>query len=209
MAVGVEGGVDDVGGDGALAADAPEVAAEFDDSGRNKALCFSGIEDERDAIAELAEDFVAAGAGGRAGDVGAGAGERNAEFLDELNDDFTSGPAKSDAARVAGDLEGKTHGSVEDDGERTRPEGFGEAKEIVGELASENAGVMDGVDEDGKGPGFGAALDTKDLVDGGEIDGIGGKGVERIGGNGDDSAAIEPTSSVTDKAGIGRIRANL
>jgi hypothetical protein len=185
------------------------VAAEFDDGGRHEALRLAGVENERDAVAELTEDFVATGAGGRAGNVGAGAGERNANFLDEARDDFTGGPAKGDAARVAGNFQRKAHGSVENDSERAGPESVGETIKIVGKFASENVSVMDGVDEKRKSFGFGTTLDAKDFVDGGKIDGIGSEGVERVGGNSDHRTAIEPTSGITDEARIGRIRAKL
>ena len=190
MAVWVESGLDDFGRDGALAADTPVVTTEFDDGGWHEALGFAGVENEGNTIAELAEDLVATGTGGRAGNVGAGAGERDANFLDESSDDFASGPAKSDAAGVAGDFEGKTHGGVENDGERAGPESVGETIEIVGKIAREDVGVMDRADEKRKGFGFGATLDAKDFVDGGEIDGIGGEGVERVGGNRDHRTAI-------------------
>jgi hypothetical protein len=205
----VEGGLDDFGGDGAFAADAPVVATEFDDGGWHEALRFAGVEDERDAVAELSEDFVATGAGGRAGNVGAGAGERDANFLDESRDNFTSGPAKRDATRVAGNFQRQAHGRVENDGERAGPESVGETIEIVRKIARENVSVMDRVDEKRKRFGFGATLDAKDFVDGGEIDGVGGESVERVGGNSDHRTAIEPTSGVTDEARIGRIRAKL
>ena len=201
--------MDDFGGDGALAANAPMVAAKFDDGGRHEGLSFSRVEDERDAIAELAKDFVATGAGGRARNVGAGAGERDADFLDESTDDFTSGPTQSDAASVAGNFQRKTHGGVENDGERAGPESVGETIEIVGKIASENVRVVNGVDEQRKSFGFGTSFDAEDFVDGGEVDGIGGKSVERVGGNRDHRAAIEPTSRVTDEARIRRIRAEL
>jgi hypothetical protein len=209
MAVGVERGLDDFGGYGALAANAPMVAAKFDDGGRHEGLSFSRVEDERDAIAELAKDFVATGAGGRARNVGAGAGERDADFLDESTDDFTSGPTQGDAASVAGNFQRKTHGSVENDGERAGPESVGETIEIVGEVAGKNVGVMDGADEKRKSFGFGASLDAEDFVDGREIDRIGSEGIERVGRDSDHRTAIKPPSSITDEARIGRIRAKL
>lgn len=205
----MKGGLDDFGRDGALAADTPVVTAEFDDGGWHEALRFAGVEDQRDTIAELAEDFVATSAGGRARNVGTGAGERDANFLDESRDDFTSGPAKRDAARVAGNFEGQAHGRVEDDSERAGPEGVGETIEIVGKIARQNVRVVDGIDEKRKGFGFGATLDAKDFVDGGKIDGIGGEGIERVSGNRDHRTAIEPTSGITDEARIRRITAKL
>lgn len=209
MAVGVQGGLDDVGGNGAFAADAPEIATEFDDCGWHQGLRFARVEDERDAVAELAEDLGATGACGRAGDVGASAGKRDANFLDEPRNDFTSRPAKGDAASVAGNLQRKAHGSVENDGERAGPESVGETIKIIRKVPSKNVGVVDGVDKKRKRFGFGASLDAEDFVDGGKIDGIGSEGVERVGRNSDHRTAIKPPSRVTDKARIGRIRAKL
>jgi hypothetical protein len=157
----------------------------------------------------LAKDFVATGAGGRAGNVGTGAGERDANFLDEPRNDFTRWPAKSDAAGVAGNFQWKAHGSVENDGERSGPESVGETIEIVGKVASENVRVVDGVDEKRKSFGFGASFDAEDFVDSGEIDGIGGESVKRVGRNRDHRTAIKPPSSITDEARIRRIRAEL
>ncbi len=65
------------GGDGTLAAYTPVVAAELDDGGGLRAVGFAGVEDERKAVAKLAENFFAAFAGGRAGKIGAGSGERD------------------------------------------------------------------------------------------------------------------------------------
>ena len=148
------------------------------------------IENERDAIAELAEDFFATFTGGRAGNIGAGAGERDAEFGDEIVDDFVPGPAESDAASVASDFEGKAIGSVDDDGERTRPAGLRETIEIVGKILGEDLGVDERVDENGKGAVFGASFDAKNFFDGSEIDGIGRESVERVRRNSDDRAPI-------------------
>ncbi len=157
----------------------------------------------------MAKDFVAAGAGGRAGNVSAGTGKRDAEFLDEFTDNFTRGPPKGDAAGVASNFQRKPHGSVENDGERAGPESVGETIKIVGKFASENVRVVYGVDQKRESFGFGASLDAEDFVDSREIDGIGSESVERIGGNGDHRTTIQPTSGVTDEARIGRIRAKL
>ena len=188
--VAFQGFVDIVGGDGAFAADAPEVAAKFDDGGGQGVFRFAAIEDEGNAIAELAENFVATFAGRRAGKIGAGAGERDTEFANEVGDDFAIGPTESDAAGIGGDFEGKAVGGVDDDGEWAGPTGLGEAEEVVRQILGEYLGVDQRVDEDGKGLGFGAALNTKNFFDGGEVYGIGSESVERIGRKCNDRAAI-------------------
>jgi len=103
--VGVEDGADVVGGNGAFATDAPVFAAEFDDGGGQDAVSVAGIEDERETIAELIEDFFTGGASRRTGFVGAGAGEGQAEFGDEFLRDFALGPTEGDAAGVGGNFQ--------------------------------------------------------------------------------------------------------
>ena len=182
------------------------IAAKFDDGGRHDAVGFASVEDQREAIAELVEDFAAAGAGGRAGNVGAGAGKRNADFRDQVGDDFGFGPAHGDAAGVASDLQGEPVGGVDDDGKRTGPARFGESIKIVGKILRNNQSVIERADEDGKRALFGASFDAKNFFDGGEVDGIGSEGVESVGGNGDDGSAVEPGRGIADdtRVGIGR-----
>ena len=191
------------GGDGAGAADAPVVAAKFDDGGRSGDSRFAGVQDEGQAVAELAKDFIAAGAGGRAGKIGAGSGDGRAVLADEIADDFALGPAQGDAAGVGGKFEGETVGGVEDDGKGAGPAGFGEFEKIVGEIAGKKRCLVKRTDEDSEGAGFGAAFDAEDFVDGGEVEGIGDEGVERVGGSGDDRATAEPIGGVTDEQRVG------
>ena len=101
-----EGVFDIVGGDGAEAANAPVIAAEFDDGGRHNGVGFASVEDEGEAVTQLVKDIVSADASGCVGNVGAGAGEGNANFGDEVGDDARFGPAEGDAAGVRGNLEG-------------------------------------------------------------------------------------------------------
>lgn len=181
--VAFEGVADVIGGNGAEAADAPEIATKFDDGGGHHAVGLASIEDEWETIAELAEDFFPAGAGGRARNVGAGAGEGNADFRDEIRDDFGFRPAERDAAGVGGDFEGKAVGGVDDDGERAGPASIGETKEIVGEILGEDRSVDERIDEDRKGAVLGTAFDAEDFLDGSEIDRISREGVERVRGD--------------------------
>jgi len=198
--VGIEDCTDVVGGDSAFAADTPVFAAEFDDGGGQDAVGLTGIEDERETIAELIENFFTSGAGGRTGFIGAGAGEGHAEFGDEFLRDFTFGPAESDAARVGGDLQGQAIGCFHNDGERARPAGFGQAEEIVWKFAGDFHGLVHGIDEDGEGARFRATFDAEDGIYCGEIDRVGGEGVERVRRNGNNGAAVDPLGSVADGA---------
>jgi hypothetical protein len=178
--VAFQGFVDVVEGDGAFAANAPEIAAKLDDGGGQGVDTFSGIENERDAIAELAEDFIATFTSGRTGDIGAGAGERNAEFGDEIVDDFVSGPAESDTAGVARNFQGKAVGRVDHDRKRTGPAGLREAEEIIGKIFGEDLGIDERIDEDGESTMLGASFDAENFFDGSEIYGISSESVEGI-----------------------------
>jgi len=151
----------------------------------------------------LAENLLATGAGGRAGDIGAGAGERDANFGDEIRNDFALGPTESDATGVGGDFEGQTVGRVDDDSKWTGPEGFSEAIKVVREIFGENECVIEMADEDRQGAVLGAPFDAENLFDGGEVDGIGGQSVEGVGRNGGDRTAVEPGGSVADDARVG------
>ena len=109
----------------------------------------------------MIEDFFAGGAGGRTGFISAGAGERHAEFSNEFLSDFAFGPAEGDATGVGSDFERETVGGFDNDGERAGPAGFGEAEEIVGELAGDFHGLVHGIDEDGEGADSGRTLTRK------------------------------------------------
>ena len=200
--IATEGGLDLSGRDGAFAANAPVVAAEFDNRGGRSVVGFSSIEDERNAIAELGENFDAAAAGGRTRNVGAGPGKRNTEFGDEVRDDRAVRPAKSDAPGVGGDLEGKAVRGVDDHSERAGPAGVGKTIEIIGKIAGENRSVNERIDEDGESATLGASLDAENLFDRREINGISSECVERVRRNGDDRAAIQPTGGVAEDTWI-------
>jgi hypothetical protein len=192
-----------VGGDGAFAADTPVIAAEFDDGRGRSTVGAAGIEDQRNAIAELPEDFLAGFTGGTAGEIGTRAGYGNADFRDETIDDFVFGPAESDAPGVACHFEWETVGGIDDKCERTGPAGLRQAVEIVGEFLGENLGKADGIDENGKSALFGASFDAEDFFDRGEIYGIGGESVERVGRHSDDRTTIQPAGSVANRLWIG------
>ena len=176
---------------------------EFDNRGRHDGGSLARVENEGETIAELVEDFFPAGARGGVGDVGTGAGKRDANFGDKIRDDSGFGPTKGDAARVGSDFEGEPVGGVDDDGERAGPTSFGETIEIVGKFARKHHSMIQITDENGKGAMLGASLDAEDLFNGREINGIGGEGVEGIGGYGYNSTAVEPSRSVTDNARVG------
>ena len=195
--------MDVVGGDSAETADAPVIAFEFDDRRRHDGFGFAAVEDQGKTVAKLVEDFRAADAGRGVGNVGAGARQGDADFGNEVRDDLGFGPAQRDAAGVGGDFQREAVGGINDDGERTRPAGVGEAIEIVGKFAGQDHGVIETADEDGEGAMLGASLHAKNFFDSGKIDGIGSESVKRVCRDGDDRAAVEPGGSIADDARVG------
>lgn len=146
----VQGVVDDFRGNGSLPTDAPVVAAKFNDGRRKHVLRFAGIQDYGNAIAELTKYFLAAFAGRRTGEIRTGASKRHANFVNQTAYNFVVRPAKGYAAGVCSDLEWQTIRSINDDGQRSWPAGFGKTKEIIGQFARKNGSVFDGINEDGK-----------------------------------------------------------
>ena len=80
-------------GDYAFADQCPVVAVDADDGGGEDAAGVAGIEDQREAIAELLNDLLSAGAGWKAGKIGAGAGDGAADGFDERGGDFANWPS--------------------------------------------------------------------------------------------------------------------
>ena len=186
------------GGNDAFADDFPGVVAEDDDGGDEVGAEVAGVEYQRDAGAELLHYLRAADAGRMAGDIGAGAGDGAGELVDEAGDDGVARPAQSDASGVAGDFEWQAMSGVDDDGERAGPKMLGESQKIYGDIAREQHALVNGIDQDGQGAGFGAAFDAVDLGHGGEVERVGGKSVDGVGGDGDHAAASQEFSRVTE-----------
>src|SRR5580704_19141873 len=92
----LQDGFDFVDGDGAFAEDFPVFVLDADDRGGEAGTGFAGVENEREAQAELLHQLIGVGAGREAGDVRAGAGDGAAELVDELFDDGMFGPAQCD-----------------------------------------------------------------------------------------------------------------
>jgi len=142
------------------------IASEFDNRGGDAFVGLPGVQDEREAIAQLRNDLSSASAGGRAGHIGASSGERDTQFRDEIRDDLAVRPAKSDSTSIGRYFEGKAVRSIDNDGEWPRPTGFSEAEEIVGKITGENCGINQRIDEDGQGATLGAPFHAKDFFDG-------------------------------------------
>ncbi len=86
----------------------------------------------------------------------------------------------------------------DDESESAGPKFICETEKSVGHIARESDGLFDGVDEDRESAGFGARLELENAFDGVEIERVGGKAVESVGGNGDDAAALDEAGRVVD-----------
>jgi len=86
----------------------------------------------------------------------------------------------------------------DDERQRAGPEFIREGEKCVGHVANERDRLLDRTDENRQSFRFGAALDAKDLFDGGEIERVGGKGVERVGGHGYHTAALDEAGGQAD-----------
>lgn len=91
-------------GDYAFADQGPLVAIDPDDGGGQDAAGIAGVEDQRQAVAQLLHDLCSAGAGWKAGEIRAGAGDGASDGFDERGGNFGIGPAKGDASGVACDF---------------------------------------------------------------------------------------------------------
>jgi hypothetical protein len=178
-------------GDGAFANDAPLAAVDANDSGGEGGAGVAAVEDEWEAVAELLDDLAAIRARGKAREVRAGSGDGSADGFDQRCDDARVGPAESDAAAVAGNFEWHAVSRRDDERQRARPEFVREGEKCVGHLAGEGDRLLNRTDENRQSFRLGAALDAKDLLDGGEIEGVGRKGVERVCRHGYDTAALD------------------
>lgn len=81
------------GGDDAFADDFPGVIAEDYDGGDHVGAEVAGVENERDAGAELLHDLRAGNAGRMSGNIGAGSGDGAGELVDQAGDDSVARPA--------------------------------------------------------------------------------------------------------------------
>src|SRR6516164_1647045 len=135
--VAFQGFADLVGSDSAFAADAPVIAAEFDDGRGQCAIGAAGVKNERDAIAELAKNFVAGFTRGATRKISARTGHRSADFADESIHDLAFGPAERDATGVACDFQGNPVGCVNDERERPGPAGLRKAIKVIGKFPGE------------------------------------------------------------------------
>ena len=196
-----------VDGDGAFAEDFPVFVLDADDGGGEPGAGFAGIEDERQTQAELLHQLLCVGAGRETRDVSAGAGDGAAEFVDELLDDGMLGPAERDFAGVGSDFQRDAIRGFDDQREAAGPEGLRELCEIARRvlhrgafeeaLAHQDERLVQRIDQDGKSASFGTAFDAIEFVHGGEIEGIRGKSVESVGGDGNDTAADEEMRRVS------------
>ena len=185
-------------GDGAFADYTPFVAIETDDGGGEDALGISGIENQRQAIAELFHDLPGVGAGRIPGKIGAGTGDGAADGRDQLSDYVRTSPAQSDASGIAGDFQRQTMGSFNHESEWPGPEFIGEFEKTIGNFADEGQRLFLRIDQDGQSFGFRAPFGAEYAFDGGKIERINGQAVEGVRGDAYHLAALDEASGVID-----------
>src|SRR3989338_4422432 len=195
----------DVGfADGAFAEDAPSIAAQIHHRRSQQGLRLAAIEDERQAVADLFHHLGGIGAGGEAGEVGAGAGDGRAQGGNHRAGNLRVRQAQGDAAGAAGHLEGHARRGFDHDRQRSRPEALRQLEEGVRQLGDELAALLHGGDENGQGAALGPAFDFIDAGYGREIERVGGQPVESVGGNADHLAPPDELDGALDGA---RLRA--
>jgi hypothetical protein len=97
---------------------------------------------------------------------------------------------------------------VDDDGQSPGPEFVREGQERVGNVAGERDGLLDRIDEDRECFRFRPALHAEHFFDRGEIERIGRKGVESIGGHADDTSTADEAGGVVHHRRLGSLRRN-
>ena len=119
------------------------VAIDADDRGGEDTAGVAGIEDQRETVTELLYDLLGAGAGWKAGEIGAGAGDGATDGFDERGGNFGIGPAESDASGVASDFQRQAMRGFDYKSEAARPEFIGEGEKTIGDVADETDGLLD------------------------------------------------------------------
>ena len=163
---------------------------------------------------KLLHELLGVGARREAGNVGAGSGDRPAKLVDELLDDRALRASAAPPCRCSPSLSA----ARDCDASTTKvkpagPEGFGQFRRNCAAdapswclrsmaLAHQHQRLVQGIDQDRQRPRFGAALYAVELIDGGEIEGIGGQSVERIGGDSDDTAPDEEMRRISQCIGL-------
>ena len=85
-----------------------------------------------------------------------------------------------------------------DERQRAGPEFMRESEKWMRGVANQSDRLLDGTDENRKSFRFRAAFHAKNLFDGREIERVGGKCVERVGGHGDDAAPLDEAGGEAD-----------
>lgn len=86
----------------------------------------------------------------------------------------------------------------------TRPEFVSEFQERIRNVAGQLDGLFDRADEDRQGPRFRAAFDLENLLDRGQIEGVGRKAIDGIRRNADHLATLDELGGVVDDVALGR-----
>lgn len=193
-----------VGGDCAFAENHPGVTTtgEIDDGGGNTASGRAAIDDEGQLVAELFPDSAGRGALRQAGEIGRGRSDGETEALDDCAGNGGFGDTEGEIAGVGSNSEGKFGASLDDDGERARPEAFRQAIKGGVDLAGEFVGLGSFGNEEREWLVAGAGFELVDAVDGAEIDRIDGEPVEGVRGQSDNVAVVKTGGNIVDERGL-------
>jgi hypothetical protein len=180
----LEDGFDFANRNRAFAKDFPVLIVDADDRGRQAHSSFAGVEHEGQAQTELLHQLLGVGAGGETRNIGAGARDRPAEFVDKLLDHGMLWPAERDFAGVGGDFERHSIRGFDDQRQPAGPERLRQllkiprcvvhARDLFFRLAHQHQRLVQRVDQDRQGPRFGSALYSIELVHGRKVEWIGG-----------------------------------
>jgi hypothetical protein len=178
-------GGDGFGGDRAGAQDFRGAAGEVEDGGFDADPAGPAVQHQGHALTQFLAHVLGGGGTDAAEAVGRGGGDAGAEGLEELEGEGVVGHPQAHGVLAAGDDVRHLVAALEDQGERSGPEGAGERDGFLGNAGGPvrqglGVGQMDDQRVVGRTP-FGG----EDLGRGLRVEGVGAQAIDGLGGQGD------------------------